>query len=304
MSKSLVIGLKKEVRATSDLMQLVDVLKRVAAAQFYALQEKQRRSASKDGRPISDQVPEVSRAIFDEFFRLIPPQQCRHPFVETPAPPLGLVMVTSDEGFLGGLNVAVIQKALSARGGQQAELIVLGERGRMYFKDLKEPFTHFPGVGEYINPQEVERLRDYIVEQYLRQKFRRVLVFYPRPVSFTHQEIDSFQLLPYTRPSQSPGLSPADPTLTFLEPSAYSIIDYLVKLWLRRKILEVFWQSKLAELAARAMHLEASVMELAQQKKKLTLQYFRKMHEVTDTNIRECYAGAVARKKEVARSQT
>ena len=46
------------------------------------------------------------------------------------------------------------------------------------------------------------------------------------------------------------------------------------------------------------MHLEASFLELAQAKKKQTLQYFRGLHEVTDTSIRETYAGVVARRRD------
>lgn len=324
MSKSLVIRLKKELRTTTDLMELVDVLKRVAVSQFHSVDGKRQRMGwtkserpSEGPHPISEQAPREAggattivhpeakgpplslSVVLENFFRLIPPQQCRHPFLERPSPPLGIVIVTSDEGFLGGLNSAVIQKALSARGGQQDELIVLGERGRSYLKDLSEPFTHFPGVGEHIASQQVEGLRDYIVAQFLRRKFARVLVFYPRPLSFTHQEVDSCQLLPYERPSRSSGVTSSDPMETILEPSADSIISYLIKLWLTRKLHEVFWQSKLSELGARAMHLEGSFFELAQQKKKLTLQYFRGLHEVTDTSIRETYAGVVARRKEV-----
>jgi F-type H+-transporting ATPase subunit gamma len=325
MSKSLVLRLKKELRATADLMELVDVLKRVAASQFHTL-DKKRQSAGWTNAdipaggepPAGEQAlqesewvsavphsearrPRVSlKVVLEEFLRLIPPALCRHPFLERPSAPLGIVIVTSDEGLLGGLNAAVIQKALSARDGQQAELIVLGERGKIYLGDLNEPFTYFQGVGEQITPSAVEGLRDYVVEQYLRRKVAQVLVFYPRPRSFTHQEVDSFQLLPYERPAGSPGAAVAHPAETILEPSAYLIIEYLIKLWLSRKIHDVLWQSKLSELAARAMHLEGSFQELGQQKRKLTLQYFRRLHEVTDTSIRESYAGALTRKREVA----
>jgi ATP synthase F1 gamma subunit len=329
MSKSLVMRLKKELRTTTDLMEFVDVLKRVAASQFHSLSEKRQSSGwtktdmpSKGENSTNEQAPQESerataiahseaqgpplslRVVLEDFFRLIPPQECRHPFLERPSPPLGIVIVTSDEGFLGGLNAAVIQKALSARGGQQAELMVLGERGRIYLKDLNEPFTYFPGVGEHITSQKVERLRDTIVEQYLHGKFASVLVFYPQCFSFTHQEVDSFQLLPYERLPKSPGVASSEPTETILEPSAYSIIEYLIKLWLSRKIHEVFWQSRLSELAGRAMHIEASLQGLGEQKKKLTLQYFRSLHEVTDTSIRESYAGVVSRKKEAVGSRT
>ncbi|MFQ5541434.1 MAG: F0F1 ATP synthase subunit gamma [Candidatus Binatia bacterium] len=309
MSNSIVIRLKNELQTTAGLMGLVDILKQVAAAQFYALDEKRRSSGwttgdrPSKGRTTEPAQEESGERMLDNFFHLIPPEQYRHPFLDKPSPPLSLVIVTSDEGFLGGLNAAVIQGALSAQGDQQAELIVLGERGKMYLDDLKKPCTPFPGLGDQITSQEVERVRDYIVGQYLHRKCGRVVVFYPRLVSFTHQEVDSFQLLPYTPPSE--GRDPAslsDPAQTILEPSAYSIIEYVVKLWLSRRIQEVFWQSRLSEVAARAMHLEASGVELGQQKKRATLRYFRNKHEVTDTSIRETYAGMVARKRRIVRS--
>jgi ATP synthase F1 gamma subunit len=323
VSKSLVTRFKRELRTTTDLMELVDVLKRVALSQFQSLDgTRQRQGWARSPSPAGDhdsigegspqglqsplqlaqpegRAPALSLSVvLEDFFRLIPPQHCRHPFLERPSRPVGVVIVTSDEGFLGGLNSAVIHRALAAGEGEPGELMVLGERGKNYFKDLGQPFTHFPGVGEHIAPQRVEALRDHIVAQFLRRTFSRVVVVYPHPLSLSHQEVDAVQLLPYTRPSGSPGVATSAAMDTILEPSAYSIIEYLIKLWLTRKLHEVFWQSRLAELGARAMHLEASFLELAQQRKKQTLQYFRGLHEVTDTSIRETYAGVVARRRE------
>jgi ATP synthase F1 gamma subunit len=325
VSKSLVTRFKSELRTTTDLMELVDVLKRVALSQFHTLDSTRQRlgwqkseapardddllvdpSPLASGGPTSPADPDAKgpalslSVVLEGFFRLIPPEQCHHPFLSRPAPPLGIVIVTSDEGFLGGLNSAVIQHALAAREGRPAELVVLGGRGRNYFTDIGQPFTQFPGIGEHIVSQRVDALRDHIAEQFLRRKVARVLVVYPRPLSFTQQEVHSVQLLPYERPPRGPGVGSSEPTETILEPAAYPIIEYLIKLWVSRQLHEVFWQSRLAELGARAMHLEASSLELAQRKKKQTLQYFRGLHEVTDTSIRETYAGVVARRREAA----
>jgi len=320
VSQSAVIRVKKELQSTTDLMILVDVLKRVATAQFQILDDQRKQSGwtrtelpSEEGAADNDQPPREAEwgtamvhsrrqgpplsftALLENFLRLIPPDGCRHPFFQEPSKPMGIVIITSNEGFLGGLNAMVIQKALSARGNQAAELIVIGERGKIYLKDLNERFSAFPGVGEHINAREVEGLRDYIVEQYLYRKFGTVQVFYPRCFSFTHWELDSFQLLPCSRAWLK--VVSSDPAEPYLEPSAYSIVEYLIRLWLGRKLHEVFWQSRLSELAARANHLEASLQGLGEQKKKLTLQYFRSKHEITDTSIRESFAGVLSRKK-------
>jgi ATP synthase len=211
VSKSLVARFKSQLRTTTDLMELVDILKRVALAQFQTLDStRQRRgwTRSEIPTPGTDLLGEGSsqaggaaplapsdakgpalslNIVLENFLRLIPPAQCRHPFLDPPSPPLGILVVTSDEGFLGGLNSAVIQKALAARGDQPAELMVVGERGKNYFRDVGAQFTHFPGVGEHVVPQRVEELRDHIAAQVLRRKLGRVMVVYPRPRSFTLQ---------------------------------------------------------------------------------------------------------------------
>ena len=48
--------------------------------------------------------------------------------------------------------------------------------------------------------------------------------------------------------------------------------------------------SRLAELAARSVHLEGSTQELQRRGKKLHQQYFRRRHEVIDNSMRELFA--------------
>ena len=75
-----------------------------------------------------------------------------------------------------------------------------------------------------------------------------------------------------------------------LESSAASLLEYLVWLWLGGKLYEVFGLSRIAEMAARAVHLEGSSQELQRRGQKLRQQYFRKRHEVIDSNMRELFA--------------
>ena len=49
----------------------------------------------------------------------------------------------------------------------------------------------------------------------------------------------------------------------------------------------------MAELSARAVHLEGSTQELQREGKKLRQQYFRKRHELIDSSMRELFAARV-----------
>ena len=68
-----------------------------------------------------------------------------HPFAKGEGR-LGIIMITSDEGVRGGLNTRVINTALSYPGAADAQLILIGERGAGYLKDIGRDFTKFPGV--------------------------------------------------------------------------------------------------------------------------------------------------------------
>ena len=76
-------------------------------------------------------------------------------------------------------------------------------------------------------------------------------------------------------------------------------LEYLITQWMAHRLSTLFATSRLAELAARAVHLEGSYQELQQQEKKLRLQYFRSRHEVIDRSMREIFATQLLyRKKE------
>ena len=55
-------------------------------------------------------------------------------------------------------------------------------------------------------------------------------------------------------------------------------------------LVDIFGMSRLAELAARSVHLEGSSQELQRRGKTLQLRYFRERHEVIDRSMRELFA--------------
>ena len=68
------------------------------------------------------------------------------------------------------------------------------------------------------------------------------------------------------------------------------VIEYLVYLWIGQKFYDIFGLSRLAEFAARYVHLEESLHKLKEMDGKLKLQYFRIRHELIDRNMRELFS--------------
>jgi len=123
--------LKEELEMNGDLTNLMDVLKGIAATEFWILQKKKKRFA------------EFIKA-FEGFFRFLDLVNVQHPFVQEQGD-LAIIMITSDEGFMGGLNARVMNAALSYPGADNAELMIIGDQGANYLASRGRKFIRFPG---------------------------------------------------------------------------------------------------------------------------------------------------------------
>jgi len=272
--------LKQELRLSEDLGDIIDVLKSAALIQFRLFQYKD--------KPSSDFLKALE-ACFEAFSKksII----SRPYFTDRRELPTAIVVITSDEGFLGELNTLLINACLDQRGSKNDEIIVLGERGARYFNEAKERFVAFPGITDEVSLKEVENLRNYLLKGYYH-RFGRILIFYPEFLSLTAQRVTMFQLLPYLGlAEQAAEVSKKEDILT--EPSLNRILDVLVKFWLESKLLHIFWATKLSEFSARIMHLEGSTQELAHLNHRLAFDYFRNVHALNDKTIREISASKV-----------
>ncbi|MGE5197216.1 MAG: hypothetical protein ACM3IL_01765, partial [Deltaproteobacteria bacterium] len=79
-----------------------------------------------------------------------------------------------------------------------------------------------------------------------------------------------------------------------LESRLSDIVEYLIYLWMGQKLYEIFGLSRLAEFAARFVHLEESFQKLKELDTKTRLEYFRVRHELVDRNMRELFAARLS----------
>jgi ATP synthase F1 gamma subunit len=281
--------LKEELNLNGDLTDLMDVLKGIAISEFWALSKKMGRFTN------------FMRS-FEGFFQMMDFSESQHPFTQEHGS-LGIIMVTSNEGFMGGLNARVINEALSYEGADEAELMIVGERGAVYLESLGRKFVDFPGVatGEYY--EAALRLRDYIVEKGREGKFGKLILFYPKPLSFMVQRVEELTILPCVKLFEQKPSETKKGVAPIIESSVDDIIEHLVETWVVQKLFEVFEDSKLAEFSARTVHLEESYQMLLEQGKGIRYQYFRGRHEMVDAGMRDIYSAQIVRKKGKARKR-
>lgn len=273
------IKIKEELTSMNDLKQVMGVMKQLTANQLRQL-EKHRVPSDIFSKSVQD---------FFSWFRVT---ELHHPLFRNNQPAQIIVLLTSDRGFVGGLNTAVIEKArgnYDAKRGDQ--LVVMGERGTAILRDLGYRVAKkFPEVSPYFYPAEIDALKDFLVSEIVEGRAGKAIVVYSYYQSISHQEIRAFELFPCTPIPYHAATKRIEEAFFQIETDVDQTIAYLLELWSKEQIYSFFWHSKLSELASRTMNLEQSEQELQGELRHLTYEYFRRVHEDTDRNIREIVA--------------
>ncbi|MBN2119634.1 MAG: F0F1 ATP synthase subunit gamma [Candidatus Omnitrophica bacterium] len=277
--------LKQDLEFNKSLGEIIEVLKIAASIQLRQFQAKEK----------------PSKEFFEHFegiLGLIDSQQARHPLLFSKEKGgTCVVVITPNEGFAGELNTLLVNAALDSRKDIKNDgLVVLGERGASYLEEMDESFVYFPGLTEDIKPKQVEGLEEYIINEYLKGKINKVIVIYAHFLTITSHKIERIQLLPCSSLFKEKTASYEKIDDLLIEPSFNKVVEGMVRLWLRWTIYNIFWSSKLSELASRLMHLEGSSQELTNINRKLALQYFKHVHAIADKSIREISASRLVRR--------
>jgi ATP synthase F1 gamma subunit len=225
--------------------------------------------------------------MLQRLFEMATVKHVAHPLLNPSRRTPGVIAITSDSGLLGALNMQVISVALREIEANQAKLIIVGEKGRMYARENNASFVGFAGIRDDNRLSLAMQLRDYIINEEFNHKLGGLKVVYPYAASLMNQRIQIEQLLPYTG-AKKEKLAITEEII--MESSAGEIAGYLVYLLLGQKFYEIFGFSRLAEMAARYVHLEDSEDKLEKMEQELRLQYFRQRHELIDRNMRELFA--------------
>lgn len=270
--------IKKDLSYSKDLADVIEVLKLIASSEFGSLSARM---------PKED----ILRSEIIGSFRLLRDiSKDNEYFIERRGAPRCYMMVCSDEGFLGEVNTHVVNAALNRGLRENARFIVLGERGARLLSDSGVEAISFPSVKNDIEMEDVTELADLIMRMYKKGEIGALHCIFMRFLSFTSHRIDTVKLLPCDEVVDFMENKDIAMVQNLIEPDPKYVLEYLVKLWLKNNIYNIFWSSKLSEWSVRVMHLEHSADELKEINKDLKFKYFKSVHAQNDKVIREIFA--------------
>lgn len=204
-----------------------------------------------------------------------------------------VILITSDRGLSGSLNVNVIRRAATYLAEHQGavSLLTAGKRGRDWMARRQQniiadisPLEDRPGI------LTVAPLASVVIDAYEKGEVDAVYLVYNRYVSTTTQAPTLRQLLP-VEPLPESGRGFAE--FTF-EPDPLQVLDMLLPRYVEAEIYEALLESLASEHSARMVAMHNATINAQDVIQSLTLSYNKARQASITKEILEISSGAEA----------
>lgn len=260
-----------------ELVSIIQVLKDVASNKFHTL-------ANRKGRFLR------FGESFVEFFRMISLTKVRHPLVSNDNPATGIVVITSEGGFMGDLNTRVVRAALAEQAKYPNSVIIpVGRKGAAKLTvpgHKMKIFEDIEATGLY---QVSILIKTYLIEEIMANRLGRAIVVYPWSKNFLVQKPRVVTLLPCEEllSKQTDFVDSIERVIEESDP--VEIIGYLADTWIACRIYEMLHDTTISESAAQSQQLEASLQKMQKEKKGVQLAFGKARKGDIDKSMREVF---------------
>lgn len=204
------------------------------------------------------------------------------------------IVFTSDSGLCGAFNLNVLNRSLQEFAGikEEVEIMVIGEKGTSFFNR-----TNYEVKYKFINIPDVPTLGDandyamVALKLYKSGEVGEINVIFTQSESQTKHEVVIEKMLPL---GESRDKKP-NSAMNF-EPEVSTLLDSIIPLYARQKILNYLIQSKTSEQSIRMSAMDGATKNANELLDKLKLQYNRMRQGAITQEISEIVGGAEAQR--------
>lgn len=282
------IDLRRRIRSVKNTQQITRAMKMVAAARLRRAQEQ-----ALAARPYAEALREVVSNLAGQTGEL------SHPLLEQrEEKKVLLAIVTGDKGLCGSFNTNVVRQAgIEIKKHQNLDLLLLGKRGREFFKKRPTPIraahtSLFSGV----KFEAAAEIATDIADAFTRHEYDAVYVIYNKFVSVIQQKLTVERLLPVgIEADQTTGKKAVGAGGDYLyEPSAFDILQEVVGSYVASQMFRILLESQAAEHAARMTAMDSATKNAGDLIGSLTLTYNRSRQAAITKELIEVVSGAKA----------
>lgn len=238
-------------------------------------------------------------------------QEHHHPLLELrPERHVMLVVLTSDRGLCGSFNGGICKLAerewrRREADGQHLQLLVIGRKGRDYFRRRGTPMRYVPNVWDDLEWGTARMLGRVILAPFMgagpvaadarpAPLVDAIYLVYNEFKSAIVQRVTAERLLPVPPVEPTPG-EDGDVRDDFLfEPGREELLEQLVPMYVQVSILRALLESMASELGARMTAMDAATGNATEMIAHLTLQYNRARQAAITKELMEIIGGSEA----------
>ena len=281
--------LVKRLKAVKNTKKITRTMELVATAKFKKAMDRATEAAAYT-KKLTEIVADLSAS----------GAEVSHPLLEKPeAGRHVLLVLTSNRGFCGGYNAAILRRALVARregkaAGRQPEMEVSGKRGLAFMKfegyDVAAEYTHFEDRPTF---DEVDELASRYAAEFIDGKLGRLDVAWMKFLSPARQEAVVETLLPIGE--LDAGNSAGGPSVDYeFVPSAEEILSEIVPAAFKAQLFKCFLDAAVSEQIARRVAMKAATENADEMARDLSMLYNRARQSQITSELAEIIGGAAA----------
>jgi F-type H+-transporting ATPase subunit gamma len=211
---------------------------------------------------------------------------------ERPVERIGLLLVAGDKGLCGAFNGQVIGRARQfvRETDRRVHTVTVGARtAEMAHRARLNVIREFPAINERERGSDVQDVARYVMRQFDRGEFDRVVCCYSRFLSRISSEPDVRQVLPVPLPRP-----PAHEPEPIFEPAADEVLSSLVPQYIVARIFQLLLSTAVSEHSARLMAMTAATDNAEEMIGDLTRQINRARQAAITEELLDIAAGADA----------
>ena len=280
--------IRTKISSIKSTQKITKAMEMVAASKMRRAQDRMRAA-----RPYAEKIRKVIGHI-----RLANPDY-RHPFLveREEVKAVGIIIVSSDRGLCGSLNVNVFKQALASirqwqEKGCEVQLCLIGAKGMQFFRRLKLPVaasvSHLgdrPHLADLIGPVKA------MLDLYREGRIDRLALFSSDFVNTMSQRPVEHVLLP----AETVDAAELQERWDYIyEPSAADLIDGYMMRYIESQTYQAVVENVACEMAARMVAMKSATDNAGKLIDELELIYNKARQAAITKEISEIVGGAAA----------
>ena len=279
--------IRTKITSVKNTQKITKAMEMVAASKMRRAQDKMAAS-----RPYADRM----RALLGHIAQAR--SEYKHPFLihREQVNNVGYIIVSTDRGLCGGLNVNLFKAALASmrewkNKNVDIKVTTIGSKGSGFFKRYTKIISKTSHLGDSPQLSQLLGTMKVIFDAYEQEEIDRVFLVENRFVNTMTQSPHVLQLLPL--PSLEDEQLGYDWDYIY-EPDSHKVLDFILKRYIESQVYQAVVENVACEMAARMVAMKSASENAGSLIDELQLAYNKARQAAITQELSEIVGGAAA----------